>query len=180
MSEAKTTTAESVSKGRKLAFAILALLFAATAMIGGKPAFERLSENYRIGVDKQKVSCLPWRVYLVGLTDDTPYSRGDLVQFVAKDLEPYFKDGELVHKFIAGIPGDRIVIEDDELFVNGQYWDQLWLLDRLESRPRQFDRAFTVPEGHYFMASTTANAYDGRYWGVIEQSQVMAHVSPIW
>ena len=166
-------------RGRVL-FAIAAVALAAVAMAAAAPAFKALGERYRIGIDQQRHACLPWRGYLVDMKDATPFGRGDLVQFVAEGLEPYFEDGARVHKFIAGVPGDRVVIDNDQLFVNGRYWDQLWLMGRLEGTPRQFDRAFTVPEGTYFVAGTTPNAYDGRYWGVIDQAKVTAHVSPLW
>lgn len=142
----------------------------------------RFSEHYRIGVDMQKVSCLPYRFFLVS---DRPFKptleRGDMVMFHVdlKLFKEQFPGEDDIAKFIAGIPGDHVEIREDRFYINGVFWDRLWLMNFLKAEPGQFDRSFTVPEGHYLVAATSPGSYDGRYWGTIAQEQIKAYVRPL-
>jgi signal peptidase I len=123
--------------------------------------------------------------------------RGDVVVFFAPE------DGMRLIKRVVGLPGDRVSMENNTLFLNGSpldysiaeehpfadeiYEDRTpivaseqgsesrhWVMS-LPSRPamRTFEE-FTVPEGRYFMMGDSRdNSRDSRYFGCIERKQIV-------
>lgn len=136
-------------------------------------------QHYEIGVASQSVTCIPWDVYfIVDAPHKMTFHRGDLVYFVGRHMGHGF-DGDKVVKFVAGLPGDKIVIRNGKLFINGAYWDKLWLCSFLH-RPRTgFDRAQVVPPGKLFVLGTDIHSYDSRYWGFIDASQILGYAFPL-
>lgn len=163
--------------------AVFAALFLPSAWLGAHALHATWSAQYRIGLDMQRVGCLPWQGYLIALQPYKPtVARGDILMF-SHDLEVFhrqFPGVKSVAKLVAGLPGDQVEVRDDQLFINGVYWDRLWLLGFLEQPAGAFDRAYVVPEGHYFMAGTAPGSYDSRYWGPITQAQVTGYVRPLF
>jgi conjugal transfer pilin signal peptidase TrbI len=168
--------------GKRLRIALFALLFMPMAWIGTDAAVAAFTRNYSIGVDMQKITCLPYRFFLLSQKPFKPtLERGDMVMFHA-DIELFktqFPGEDDIAKFIAAVPGDQIRITDDNFYVNGVLWDHLWLMSFLKAEPGAFDRAFVVPEGQYIVAATAPGSYDSRYWGTITQEQIKAYVRPI-
>lgn len=140
------------------------------------------SERYHIGVDLQKVTCVPYRFFLVSKSPlKSTLDRGDMVLFHA-DLQVFkeqFPGEDDIAKFIVGLPGDQIDIQEDRFYINGIFWDRLWLMSFLRADPGDFDRSFTIPDGHYLVAATSPGSYDGRYWGTITKDQIKAYALPL-
>ena len=134
---------------------------------------------YRLGVDGQRVHCLPWSVYLIKRTPPDGIEIGDLVQFRAGALG-YGFEGRLFVKMVAAKPGDTIEIRDDYLYINGTARDRLWLLKTMKKAPRSFDRTFVVGPDELFMLGTLPESYDGRYWGAINRSQILGTATPLF
>lgn len=135
-----------------------------------------LATRYVLGVDGQRVGCLPWRVYFTEKAKGAPYEpkRGDLVRFSGHGMDhPGFPDGIQITKFVAGVPGDTIEVKNDRLYINGTFSGRLWLLKTLGKEGGAFDRFEVVPSGRYFLLGTTPNSYDSRYWGFVESRQIM-------
>ena len=170
-------------RGPRVRIALFALLFVPGAWLGAHTLHAAWSAQYRIGLDVQRVACLPWQVYLIARQPYKPtVERGDILMF-RTDLALFrrqFPGVDAIAKLVAGLPGDRIEVRDNQLFINGVYWDRLWLLGFLEAEDGAFDRTFVVPEGYYFLAGTAPGSYDGRYWGTITAEQVTGYVRPIW
>ncbi|MEK3975893.1 signal peptidase I [Psychrobacillus sp. FSL K6-2684] len=97
----------------------------------------------------------------------TEYKRFDVIVFEAKEDTNYIKR-------IIGIPGDRIAYENDELFINGEKYEEPYL-DEYKKALLGNDtltQDFTldqklgeiaVPEGHYFvLGDNRLNSIDSR------------------
>ncbi len=97
----------------------------------------------------------------------TEYKRFDVIVFEAKEDTNYIKR-------IIGIPGDRIAYENDELFINGEKYEEPYL-DEYKKALLGNDtltQDFTldqklgeiaVPEGHYFvLGDNRINSIDSR------------------
>jgi len=134
---------------------------------------------YRLGVDGQKIRCLPWSVFVVKQSSSPEIQRGDLLQFRGQGVGHGF-DGLLFVKMVGAIPGDHVVVRSNELFINGQLHGQLSLIKTLKKQPGYFDRSFIVLPGEYLMLGTTPESFDGRYWGTVKKEQILGSAYPIF
>lgn len=151
-----------------------ALVFAVTWVL-----VQSLSDTWRLAVDFEKLRCLPWHVYQLDLRKNglnTQFERGEMVRFIMPHLPPFPDNAPLV-KMVAGVPGDEILVQSDRIFINGSFWGELPLWKTLNGHKGQWDREFVVPDGKYLMLGTEAESYDGRYWGVIDASQIVGKAS---
>lgn len=140
------------------------------------------SQHYRIGIDQAEEPCLPWRVYLVTFGSGDQYKTGDYLAFVSKNglMGPKF-EGQMIAKQVAAVPGDRIEIRADQLYVNGKaYLGPMVLLPKLGLAPGAKDRIERVPEGKLFVVGTLPRAYDSRYWGFLDESRALGKITPIF
>lgn len=113
--------------------------------------------------------------YSVGSPD-----RFDVVVFHATERKDYIKR-------VIGLPGDHIVYEDDQLYVNGEPVDEPFLKERKqqlnsdqtltddftmeEDIPGEFEE---VPEGYLFvLGDNRNNSTDSRMLGMIPQEQMV-------
>jgi conjugal transfer pilin signal peptidase TrbI len=127
----------------------------------------------RIGVDIQKRQCIPYKVLLIHYDSDAALKRGDFVTFVTHGEMGHGFDGEIITKYVAGVPGDHVVVKDDELFINGKTFGKLDLVSKLHKPKGYFDRDQIVPAGDFFVAGTEPRTYDSRYWGFLSQKEVV-------
>ena len=167
-------------KGRRT-FAGKTVAGTALAFSVFNPLLSMATHDVRIGIDMQEVRCLPWRVYLLKLGRPTEFTRGAYVAFKPRNglMGPKF-EGRLVGKMIAGLPGDELVVSHDEAAVNGRPVGRLVLLPKLAAKPGSYDRRVTVPEGKILVLGTDPRSYDGRYWGFLDQNDVIGSVRPLF
>ncbi len=106
-------------------------------------------------------------------------------------------------KRLVGLPGDRIALEGNQLFVNGQLVEKALLRQEPEINPWQMyyrerlgQHAFStrelvgamspsgewvVPVGHYFMLGDNRNeSRDSRYWGFVPDHYLVGKAFYIW
>jgi conjugal transfer pilin signal peptidase TrbI len=168
-----TNIASKVLRALQYTLAVLILVFLALILAA------KMGSPWRIGVDGQKLRCLPWSVFIIHRGAVESPLRGDLIQFMPDHVGHGF-DGIPFVKMVGAVPGDQIEIRDDKLYINGVYRDRLWLIRALHKSPHDFDRRFMVAPGEILMLGTTPESFDGRYWGVITQKQVIGRAYPIF
>lgn len=147
-----------------------------------------IEANVRIGWDPQGRSCLPWVFYVYGTVDDVEVpARGQLVRVRLPKTGPgTLPDGfreEFARglpgggaKIVVGMPGDRVRIKSNMLIVNNQPWGWLWLLPTLKLASGSLDTDYIIPDGHYLVLGTEPESYDGRYWGVLPQRDILGSI----
>lgn len=161
------------------------LLVISAVMVGITAFFQ---SHIRIGWDPQKNSCLPWHFFIYSPIDDVEVPRrGQLVRVnlpkhapaafprqLREALETGLPGGGA--KIVVGMPGDRIRIRNNWLVVNNEPWGFLWLMNTLRLKDKQLDTDYRVPAGHYLVLGTQPESYDGRYWGVIPQKDILGSI----
>lgn len=165
----------------RLEFARKSLAVSFLAIVILYPLLRMATSDVRIGIDLQEVRCLPWRVYLLKLGRPSEFARGSYVAFKPRGgLMGSKFEGRLVGKMVAGVPGDTLVVRNDEAYINGHLIGKLVLLPKLGAKSGAFDRRETVPEGKILVVGTDPRSYDGRYWGFLDQQDVIGNVSPVF
>jgi conjugal transfer pilin signal peptidase TrbI len=158
-------------------FAIKAFAGVLLAIGVTQVATDVFGSRWTIFLDKQKESivCLPWMGYLTDRkANGSAINRGDLVSVSARGIpHPKFKDGAVMGKIVAGLPGDIIDVRNEAVWINGVYWGEIDLLAKLKKEKGAFDRHEIVPPGHYFVMGSGSRSYDSRYWGFVEDNQII-------
>ena len=110
------------------------------------------------------------------LTDKVTYrfgepKRGDVIVFKSP---PDYKD-EFIKRII-GLPGDRVMIRNGRVYVNGQVINEPYLM------PNQYTSAgtiaiegqeLTVPPNNFFvLGDNRDHSFDGRNFGFIDKSKI--------
>lgn len=139
-----------------------------------------LSRTWRVAYDRAEVPCLPYRLYLIRFESITP-ERGQIVSFRTRGLEPITPNGTVFTKQVIGLPGDTVVIDAGGATVSGRRLPFTQrALTRLKTTGAELVRTYRLGPGEYFMAGTTARAFDSRYYGPVHVSQLLGSARPLW
>lgn len=162
---------------RRLMVAVAGLAFTVVGALAGHAA----AQNFRIAFDKAEVPCLPWRVYLVSLTDERP-ERGSIVTFHARNVEPHFEEGAMFTKMVIGLPGEIVTITSGAVEVGGVEHPGLSaeVLEKLGVGALDLERRYQLGPDEFFMAGTSDNAFDSRYYGPVSGDQLVGHARGLW
>ncbi len=90
---------------------------------------------------------------------DLEYKRGEVVIFQNPGLDPFIKR-------VVGLPGDEVMIEDGEVFLNGREIIEDYLPDNTYTDSYDLEEGVThvVPEKRYFlMGDNRGNSMDSRF-----------------
>ena len=73
-------------------------------------------------------------------------------------------------KRVIGVPGDEVVIEDNQVLVNGVLLEEPYL----NGRPTYRDQSWVVPDGQYFvLGDNRNNSSDSRSWSFLPRSDIV-------
>jgi len=79
---------------------------------------------------------------------------------------------EIAIKRVIGLPGDTIVLEDGQLWINGELQKEPYVDRRVPDT--SFYGPATVPEGHVFvMGDNRANSVDSRFLGPVSEEDLL-------
>lgn len=96
-------------------------------------------------------------------------------------MTPYFKDGQIIVKIVAGVSGDHVKVDsvhttiNDSLIIEG-----LPLTEKLKKPAEKFNRDETIPSAAYWVTGKTAKSFDSRYWGYVYDYQVIGRAYAIY
>jgi len=119
-----------------------------------------------------------------------PVDRGDLVAFIMQEdyverVRPaqvhrdYADVGKRWMKRIVGVPGDRILVKDNEVYINGQSVGRGFDVDRYGQRIELAGLPDIIPHGEYYVALPHPRSFDSRYYGLIRQADILGTVTPL-
>lgn len=155
-------------------WAVLVCVFSA-ACVGAQYLFYR---SWSIGIDNQIYRCIDARVYVVSKTDRIPV-RDEIFAIVSKGAAPAIPDGELMAKYIRGLPGDKVTItEDAKIYVNGKLMGEglYHLRDASEEERRKFIGSRVLKDDEYWVMGTLPRSFDSRYYGPVRGWQIKGRV----
>lgn len=123
----------------------------------------------------------------VGIYCEIPWSpveKGDLVlvevpqeiRALVEERE-WMKGNELLLKKVGALEGDRFMINEQRIEVNGNYIGPIYDVDS-QKRPMPVLRGeFQVPEGYFLpIATNVPNSFDGRYFGSVPLTSIKTKV----
>lgn len=177
------------SSEEKKKFYLKASIVSSVTLAISAVAFSWFGNNYAIHIDSQVDRCLPdSRVYLVDKNDKNTV-RGGLFAFKAKGLKPYieeghqkiwkladkYEDGKKLLKIIDGMPGDTVEVTASDNLINGESIGEggLLLKGTLLKDESHFTKKYVLDDKQYFFAGRTNRSFDSRYWGPVEESEII-------
>lgn len=82
---------------------------------------------------------------------------------------------------MAGLPGDRVTVTEQETRVNGVVVGVgLALAATVGRNPSSYVREFVVAPGQVFVMGRTLDSYDSRYWGAVQAPQLIGRASRLF
>ncbi|TDX26799.1 conjugal transfer pilin signal peptidase TrbI [Modicisalibacter xianhensis] len=154
----------------------MALVAAAIFAVGA--AF---TSRFHFGIDSQQIRCFyDHRFFLVDRKDHDMH-RGEIYAFSSRGLAPFFDDGTQVVKILVALPGDHVeVTETGDVKVNGETLAKgLHWAEALGRHVSDFAGNTILPEGAYWFMGETPESFDSRYWGSVNEEQIIGRAYPI-
>lgn len=167
--------------------------------------FSFLTERYTIAYAQPQHKCFPQRLWLIDkkYRKVTDFNYDDFVAFRGKNI-PYMKDGIRWVKKVIGKVGDRIEVQLSEkkvfktILINdmpmkkeviGQViltnkQPQKYVLDVFKTdtknRPLPVISPTVIGSNQIFVYSPHDRSYDSRYWGLVNEDQIIGKAYPIF
>jgi signal peptidase I len=116
------------------------------------------------------------------LTDKLSYSmgepkRGDVVVFKAPKTEPCAQDECEYIKRVIGMPGDKVMVKEGKVFLNGSELNEFYLPENVWTNPGEYSQEGiekVVPEGQYLcFGDNREHSRGGREFGPIERKLII-------
>ena len=103
--------------------------------------------------------------------------RGDVVIFKAPSSEPCAADECEYIKRIIGVPGDRVMVKEGQVYLNGQLLDQTFLPNGVVTVEGEYSKEGEeeiVPSGEYLcFGDNRQHSRDGREFGPIKKELIV-------
>lgn len=140
-----------------------------------------VSHYWRLGVEMQSQGCLPWRYFVLTTHAPTTIERNQTYQYQSEGA-PLMPDGMRIVKYVAGLPGDHVVVNASGISINGKFWGPVSAetLRKGHMTIAQVTKNYIVPPGKLVVLGTTSVTWDSRYWGPINRMQVNARAYHLW
>lgn len=122
-----------------------------------------------------------WNIGVIDLYDRIPERNGVYAFTAAHTGLPQRPDGTLFAKRFRAMPLDEIEVKDSTVFVNGIAVAKGFIhAPLLNKTPDDFERYEVLDPGTYQGFGDTYDSFDSRYWGDIDESQVIGRLHALF
>ena len=122
---------------------------------------------------------LPQKVFWLNELDKTP-ERGEFIVFYFKGSEYYPRDYRMIKQVVC-LPGDMLEVDNRKrYYCNGVYIGTARDTDSKGKPVENFVWKGKIPEGNYFVMGVHPLSYDSRYWGFVEQKDIIGVAKPMF
>lgn len=83
-------------------------------------------------------------------------------------------------KHVVGITGDKICRQNEQVFINGKPVSVALKQDSQGRRLPRWQGCFTLSKRQVFLLQDHPQSFDGRYFGVVERSQIIGRATKLW
>ena len=145
-------------------------------------AITTFTSHFKLGLTFHEVKCLEGTGYFIHKSTPDTVERGDIYAYGAKGMMPLLADGSTVVKIAAGLPGDKVVVNRNGVFINGKKWGSLnpITMSKLHLTNEMVTREFVVGQDEVLMMGNLPRSYDGRYIGPVKRSQLTGRAWKLW
>ena len=136
-----------------------------------------LNTRYQLFIPRMKVQCMEWSFGVVDYYQKHNVKKGLPYAFKAKNMY-IIEDGETIAKYIEGKGFDEVLIDENEnIIINNQTKAQgLQMAGTLNQKRDAFMGKGIIERNHYFALGTTYTSYDSRYWGTLDENQILGRL----
>lgn len=137
--------------------------------------------RYTITVNGAKSDCLNASVFLVDKWDKTVHN-GDVVMFRMQIENGIHPVGSIWAKKVAAMGGETVQVDHYSVKVNDKRYPLAtdYVLKKLNIDPNSLKTTWTLEKGQLFMIGETFSSFDSRFWGPIEQKDVLGKAYAIF
>lgn len=137
--------------------------------------------RYSISVNGAKSDCLNASVFLVDKWDKTVHT-GDIVVFRMQIKNSIHPVGTTWAKKVAGTGGQTVHVDHYSVKVNDKNYPLSadYVLKKLNMDPATLKTEWKLGNSQLFMIGETFSSYDSRFWGPIEQKDVLGKAYAIF
>jgi len=134
------------------------------------------SARYKIGIAyNSTLPCINAKLVIIDKWDtDVPV--GSLATFRMNKENEFFPKGIMWTKVVAAKQGMEVDVQFDKVIVDGKKEYNIGfehLLKHTSQTESDVIRKLTVTENNYFMVGETITSYDSRYWGEVDQKDII-------
>lgn len=155
----------------------------ATLTAAAVATFFLFKSNFVIGMPTSQFSgCLSQKIFLVSKNEREVVRGGIYAIYLDRDLRIARRGAKLI-KIVAAKGGDTVRVEDDGIWVNEKIFLPVPLqgiAERLRIDLSDLKKTITVPPHQLYLVGNTDKSYDSRFWGTIDEKNVIGRAVTFW
>ena len=138
--------------------------------------------RFTIAFDSQEDRSLPDHIVFLIDKQNKTLERGNIYAFSTEALEGVFNNEKNVVKVLEGLPGDTVQIDSkSQVVINGNVVAKgLPLAEALNKKETDFHGKGQLPANNYWFMGKSERSFDSRYWGTINNEQVIGRAYPVF
>lgn len=161
-------------------FMLVKMTILGLVMVAAASAF---SMNYAIGIQStawREVNCISDFYRLWFITRGGTPERGEIwavrPQILREGVDPVNPT-----KYVMAVPGDVVSVTVDDVYVNGEALGlpRHIVIDQEGFDAQNYEGTYHLQDGQYFMLGDTQYTFDSRFWGPVDQSDLIGHARGI-
>ena len=161
----------------KLVLSLLSYTLILTAIA---VSYVAINDRYQLGINAS--GSLPESVYIIDKEQSSdPFNLEDIVVFNFDGRNWGFPQDYIWAKKIAGLPGEKISIIDNQIMINNRFVVRV-NLSIINKHNLQEAKSDYIPADKYFVVGSNQDSFDSRYleFGLLDKTQIIGKAKILW